>query len=70
MSLLDALRIHAHIEEISEPFDDGRWVEIKFKLDHRVDVSGECRIRVWTCDASNYHLGQELCGVFMPTKHS
>lgn len=63
---LDCLRIHAHIEEITPPFDNGQWVEIKLKLDHRDDIQGECRLRVWTADARHYHVGQELCGVFTP----
>lgn len=68
MSQLDSLRIHARITEISEPFDNGQWVEIKYKLDYRVDIQGECRIRVWTKDAAQYHVGQELCGSFSPVK--
>lgn len=66
MNKLDTLRIHAHIEEITAPFNDGQWVELKLKLDHRDDIQGECRLRVWSKDASAYHVGQELCGVFTP----
>lgn len=66
MSTLDSLRIHAHIEEITEPFDNGQWVELKIRLDYRADIQGECRLRVWTRDARAYHVGQELCGVFSP----
>lgn len=64
MSTLDTLRIHARIEEITAPFDNGQWVELKLKLDYRADIQGECRLRVWTRDARAYHVGQELCGVF------
>lgn len=60
------LRIHARIEEITKPFDHGQWVELKLKLDHRDDIQGECRLRVWTQDASKYTVGQELCGIFTP----
>lgn len=60
------LRIHAHIEEITPPFDKGQWVELKLKLDHREDIQGECRLRVWIQDAKQYRVGQELCGVFLP----
>lgn len=60
------LRVHAHIEEITEPFDKGQWVELKLKLDHRPDIQGECRLRIWTQNASQYSVGQELCGVFSP----
>lgn len=66
MTRLDTLRIHAHIEEITEPFDSGQWVELKLKLEHRDDIQGECRLRVWTQNASEYHVGQEVCGVFTP----
>ena len=66
MSKLDSLRIHAHIKEISAPFSNGEWVEIKFKLDHREDIGGEFQLRVWAKDAAAYHVGQELCGVFSP----
>ena len=62
----DDLRIHAHIEEISDPFDNGQWVELKLKLDHSAEIQGECRIRIWTADAAHYHLGQELCAAFSP----
>lgn len=70
MRRLNGLRIHACIEEISEPFDGGQWVELKLKLEDRADIQGECRIRVWAIDASDYHIGQELCGVFMPSPHT
>ena len=66
MSQIDSLRIHAHIVEISKPFDGGQWVEIKFKLDYRPDIQGECTFRVWTKDAAPYSIGQELCGAFTP----
>lgn len=63
---LDSLRIHARIVEITPPFDSGQWVELKLKLEHRDDIQGECRLRVWTQNASEYHVGQEVCGVFTP----
>lgn len=64
MSSMNSLRIHAHIEHISEPFDNGQWVEMKLKLEQHDGIQGECRLRVWTDHASDYQLGQELCGLF------
>lgn len=63
---LDNLRIHAHIEEITDPFDGGQWVELKLKLDHRHDIQGECRLRLWASDVQELNVGQELCAVFYP----
>lgn len=68
-SQIDSLRIHARIEKISKPFNNGQWVEIKFKLDPRPDMEGECCFRVWTQDAAGYYVGQELCGAFTPVRH-
>lgn len=63
---LDTLRVHARIVEISTPFNNGDWVELKIKLEHRDDIQGECFFRVWTKNASGYRVGQEVCGVFTP----
>lgn len=59
------IRIHAHIEDISTPFDGGAMIELKLKLEDSAQINGgECRIRVPAETASAYYIGQELCGVF------
>lgn len=66
MNFLNSLRIHAYIKSIT-PAAEGGWVELVLKLEHRNNIQGECHLRIWSCDAQQYFVGQELCG--LPGKH-
>lgn len=60
------LRIDARIENISEPFSDGQWVELEMKLAPKDDILGGCLFRLWPKEAMDCQVGDEDCFVFTP----
>lgn len=57
-------RIHAVIESITAPFDWGKYVEIRFKINNRSEVKGEVSLRIPTVDAHNYTVGMTYAAHF------
>lgn len=56
-------RAYAIVKSISAPFNAGRHVEVKWKLE---DGSGEITRRVPADDAAQYHLNQVCALSMMP----
>ena len=63
MAARSPFRAYAIVKSISAPFDAGKHVEVKWKLE---DGSGEIFRRIPADDASQYHVNQVCALSMMP----
>jgi hypothetical protein len=57
-------RIHAVIESISQPFDCGQFVEVRFRIDNRTEISGTIDLRIPKSEGLSYKTGMTYAAHF------